>query len=73
MKEVLENSQSATLRSLFTKLHFYKENAEEICNHEMAMEALKIKMVFSSKYELYYTVNVGVNKFDVSGNPVLCD
>ena len=53
MKEVLENSQSATLRSLFTKLHFFKEKAEEICNHEMAMEALKIKMVFSSKKELY--------------------
>ena len=52
MKNIIKNSANSNLRSLFTKLHYQKENAEETCNHEMALSALDIQMVYSSKYRL---------------------
>jgi hypothetical protein len=52
MKNIIKNSANSNLRSLFTKLHYQKENAEETCNHEMALSALDIQMVYCSKYRL---------------------
>ena len=52
-KQVLEKSAKSTLRSVFSRLYFFKESCEQICNHEMALEALKIDMVKLNKLKLY--------------------
>ena len=52
-KQVLEKSAKSTLRSVFSRLYFFKESCEQICNHEMALEALKIDMVKTNKLKLY--------------------
>lgn len=45
----MERSGNSTLRGLFSKMQYHKENAEEMCNHEMALSALKIDMVKTNK------------------------
>ena len=52
MHKLLKNTQNSTLRALFTKLHYQKENAEESCNHEMALSSLEVDMVICSKTKL---------------------
>jgi len=58
MHKLLKNSQNSTLRALFSKLHYQKENAEESCNHEMALSSLEIEMVVCSKKKLSYSINL---------------
>ena len=52
MNKLMKNTANSTLRALFTKLHYQKENAEESCNHEMALSSLQVDMVVCSKYKL---------------------
>ena len=49
MSKLMKNTTNTTLRALFTKLHYQKENAEESCNHEMALSSLQVDMVICSK------------------------
>ena len=52
LKDIIQKSQNSILRGIFCKMHYFKENAEEMCNHEMALSALKVDMVKTNKVRL---------------------